>query len=112
VRDRLIPADPFTDVGVKATMSDRQPFVTPEETAKLIEACPGQDWRRIVALARWGGLRCPSEVLSLAWQDIDWEQGRIRVASPKTAHHPGKGADHPAVPGTARRAMASARGCP
>ena len=47
-------------------------------------------WRAIVGLSRYGGLRCPSEVLSQRWQDIDWETGKIRVTSPKTAHHPGK----------------------
>jgi hypothetical protein len=44
-----------------------------------------------VALARYGGLRCPSEVLSLRLGDIDWEANRICVTSPKTEHHPGKG---------------------
>jgi len=42
------------------------------------------------ALARYGGLRCPSEVLSLRWQDIDWENGRFTVSSPKTEHHDGR----------------------
>jgi integrase len=90
VRHRLIAADPFADVNIKATMSDKRRFITPEDTAKLIDSCPDQDWRSIVALARWGGLRCPSEVLSLAWNDIDWEHDRITVHSPKTEHHPGK----------------------
>jgi integrase len=88
-RHELIDRDPFTDVNLKATMPDRQRFVTPAETTRLLEHCPNQDWRLIVALARWGGMRCPSEVLSLTWADIDWN-GRIRVTSPKTAHHPGK----------------------
>ena len=44
-----------------------------------------------MALCRYGGLRCPSEVLSLRWQDVNWETERIVVQSPKTAHHPGKG---------------------
>lgn len=42
-------------------------------------------------MCRYGGLQCPSEVLSLRWQDVDWERDRITVTSPKTAHHPGKG---------------------
>ena len=53
-------------------------------------ACPNTDWRTIVALCRYGGLRCPSEVLALKWADVDWEHGRFRVHSPKTEHHPGK----------------------
>ena len=38
-------------------------------------------------LARYGGLRCPSEVVALTWADVDWERGRFLVKAPKTAHH-------------------------
>lgn len=91
VRRRLIVESPFADVSIKASMPNRERFITGYETAKLLEACPNIDWRLIVALARYGGLRCPSEVLSLRWQDIDWNSNRIVVTSPKTEHHPGKG---------------------
>lgn len=64
-------------------------YVTRELTQKVIDACPDAEWRLIVAFSRYGGLRCPSEYLSLRWGDVDWEQGRVRVTSPKTAHHPG-----------------------
>ena len=47
-------------------------------------------WCLIFALARYGGLRCPSEVLLVRWSDIDWEHERIVVRSPKTEHHPGR----------------------
>lgn len=90
VRRRLIVESPFADVSIKASMPNRERFITSDETAKVLEACPNQDWRVIVALARYGGLRCPSEVLSLRWQDVDWSAGRIIVQSPKTEHHPGK----------------------
>jgi integrase len=91
VRHKLIDSNPFVGVGIKASMPDRQRFVTPEETEKLLQACPpGQDWRTITVLSRYGGLRCPSEVLSLKLADVDWENNRILVTSPKTAHHPGK----------------------
>ena len=43
----------------------------------------------MVGLARFGGLRTPSETLLLTWADIDWDRGTIRVQSPKTAHHDG-----------------------
>ena len=39
------------------------------------------------ALARWGGLRCPSEVLRLTWQDVDFEHDRFVVHASKTASH-------------------------
>jgi integrase len=77
--------------GAAATgIKDRQRFVTRAEIALVLEACPDHHWRAIVALSRYGGLRCPSEVLSLRWQDVDWEASRIVVASPKTEHHAGK----------------------
>ena len=46
-------------------------------------------WRTIVGLCRYAGLRCPSEVLSLRWELVDWEHDRMVVDSPKTEHHPG-----------------------
>jgi hypothetical protein len=52
--------------------------------AKVLGACPDADWRVIFSLARWGGLRCPSEVLGLRWDDVDWAAGRLRIESPKT----------------------------
>jgi len=89
-RRKLIADNPFAEVSAKAVMrQDRQRFITPEETDRLLAVC-NPTWRVIVALSRYGGLRCPSEVLSLRWQDVDWEAGRIVVQSPKTEHHVGK----------------------
>ena len=65
-------------------------FITHDEIAKLLETAPNQDWRTITALCRLGGLRCPSEVLSLRWEDVLWAQSRIVITSPKTEHHAGK----------------------
>ena len=39
---------------------------------KVSEACPDADWRLIFALARFAGLRWPTEVLGLRWSDVDW----------------------------------------
>lgn len=87
---KLIADNPFAEVSAKAVMrQDRQRFITREETDRLLAVC-NPTWRVIVALSRYGGLRCPSEVLSLRWQDVDWEAGRIVVQSPKTEHHVGK----------------------
>ena len=91
VRQRLIVDSPFTGVTVKGTMPNRERFVTQDETRRLLIACPNHHWRSVISLARYGGLRCPSEVLSLRWEDIDWAGGKILVTSPKTEHHPGKG---------------------
>jgi hypothetical protein len=38
-------------------------------------------------LSRFGGLRCPSEVLRLKWTDVDFEHLRFTVHASKTEHH-------------------------
>jgi len=87
---KLVPLNPFAEVSAKAVMKpDRQRYITVAEAERLLAVC-NPTWRVIVALCRFGGLRCPSEVLSLRWDDIDWHTGRIIVQSPKTEHHPGK----------------------
>ena len=89
-RQRLISENPFADLvaAVKANPK-RFYFVTQLETEQVLDACPDAQWRLLFALARYGGLRVPSEVLRLRWRDIDWEHGRFVVASPKTEHHEG-----------------------
>ncbi|HEX4128506.1 MAG TPA: site-specific integrase [Pirellulales bacterium] len=85
--------NPFTEVvsAVKGSHSDRARFITRQEAEKVLDACPGAEWRLLFALSRFGGLRCPSEHLMLRWGDIDWAGNRIRVPSPKTEHHEGRG---------------------
>ncbi len=91
VRQRAISENPFAEVSHAATgLADRQRFVARDEIAKVLEQCPDHHWRTMVALCRFGGLRCPSEVLSLRWSDVDWERSRLTVTSPKTEHHAGK----------------------
>ena len=91
VRSGLIDENPFADQASTIQANpERFHFVTRETIEKVIDACPDAEWLLIVALARFGGLRIPSEALALQWSDIDWENDRIRVPSPKTEHHDGK----------------------
>lgn len=63
----------------------RLQFIDRTTIQKVIDAAPDAEWRLIIALSRYGGLRCPSETLSLKWTDIRWDANRMIVASPKTA---------------------------
>lgn len=93
VRWGLLESNPFDDVRAGSQRNpERLHYVGPPESARVLEACPDADWRCIVALSRYGGLRCPSEVLRLRWSDIDWDgvAGHLWVRSPKTEHHEGK----------------------
>jgi integrase len=68
----------------------RDHYVTHDEAAKIIEACPDAEWRRIIALCSYAGLRCPSEVLALRWGDILWDQDRMTVSNVKTENTTGE----------------------
>jgi len=65
----------------------RMVFVDRETIARVIDACPDAEWRCLVALARYGALRVPSEAVMLRWGDIDWGNNTMLVRSPKTEHH-------------------------
>ena len=90
IRKNLLTFNPFADLRCNVQANkERFYFVTREEAEQVLNTCPDAEWRLIFALSRYGGLRCPSEHLSLRWTDIDWERGRMQIRSPKTEHHAG-----------------------
>ncbi len=64
----------------------RQEFIAASIIDDCIEASPCIDWRTIIALCRYGGLRCPTEVLGLQWSDINLPEGHMTIRAPKTEH--------------------------
>lgn len=62
----------------------REFFVDRETFARVLDAAPSPEARAVFALCRFGGLR-RNEALALRWNDVDFEAGKIRVESPKTA---------------------------
>ena len=92
IRRKMIEENPFGDLPVAVRGNKaREYFVTREEADKVLEACPDGQWRLLFALARYGGLRNPSETLALRWSDVDWDRSRMTVHSCKTEHHEGGG---------------------
>jgi integrase len=67
----------------------RDYFLTREDTEKIIEVCKDAEWKLLVSLWRYAGLR-KMEVFQLTWGDVLWDQGKMRVTIPKTKHHEGK----------------------
>ncbi len=83
--------NPFADMAVTVRADKaRQRFVSRAEVDKLIAASLDAQWRLMIALSRYGGIRTPSETLALKWTDVNWEQHRICIPSPKTVHIAGK----------------------
>lgn len=85
VKKRWLTENPFQGLPVAgSTNPDRQRFIDRPTTDLVLQQCPDAEWKLIVALSRYGGLRMPSEGLALTWDHIDWEQERMVVPSPKT----------------------------
>ena len=81
---RLISEHPFNSIQRGSFENKkREFFVSRAWYAKLLESCPDQDWRTILALCRIGGLRCPSEVLEARWDDVNWDAERFAVRARK-----------------------------
>ena len=86
-----IPHNPFVKLARKpAVDGTRNTYIDADTIFKVMEYAPDAEWRLIIALWRFAGLRAVSEVLTLKWEDILWDQKKMIVTSPKTEHHPGK----------------------
>ena len=84
-RRKLIDENPFQYVETGSQVNkEREHYVTHEETNHLINACSNAKDRLKIALARYAGLRIPSELVGLRWSEVNWENGRFIVHSPKT----------------------------
>ncbi|MFN0134733.1 MAG: tyrosine-type recombinase/integrase [Phycisphaerae bacterium] len=90
IRWKLAACNPFEGVtGGQQRNEARNVYVPAELCERIIRECPDAEWRAIVALARYGGVRTPSETFALKWTDVDFDKGTIRVSSPKTERYEG-----------------------
>lgn len=91
MRWELITRNSFATVKAPSQSNSARSFhISPEMALKLLEAAPDFRWRLVIALSRFGGLRIPSELAELTWRDIDWNNKRFWVTSPKTEHIEGR----------------------
>ncbi len=88
IKLRMLDANPFSELTAQVRGNRaRQQFVTRDEIQKVMEAAPDHQWRTIIALARYGGLRVPSELLALKLTDVDLPGGKMTIRASKTEHH-------------------------
>ena len=91
IRAKIINENPFKEVKVTPTINEeRNVYVERERVERIIETIPDPEWKLIIGLSRYCGLRSPSEILTLTWDCILWDKKRIVVKSPKTEHYEGK----------------------
>lgn len=58
-------------------------FISNETISLVLEYCRNSQERLIVCLARYGGLRIPSELRYMTWADVDFKNNRLLIKSPK-----------------------------
>lgn len=75
---------PWDNIVARTVEAKRHTYVTISDVELVIGQCPDVWWRLLVALARFAGLRTPSEPFALRWEDVNWERQRFTVGSPKT----------------------------
>ncbi len=88
VRNGYCDSNPFSHLKAgREHNPERQFTVTRDAIAQVLDAAPNAEWRAIIVLSRFAGLRCPTETLALRWDDIDWHRQRMRVTSTKTKRY-------------------------
>lgn len=84
MKKALVTANPFAEVSAPSTLpADRKVYVPAADVGRVMGYATPL-WRTIIALSRFGGLRCPSETLKLKWADVDLAGGRMSIPNPKT----------------------------
>lgn len=85
LEQRLVDANPFADVPIYPQVNpDRNHFIDRETIGRVMAATDNPRWHALIALSRYGGLRCPSEVVNLRWADVDFKRKRFVVRTHKT----------------------------
>lgn len=81
----ILPGNPFHKVkGDRTVDKRRRRFITAEQIESVIKLTDDAELRAIIALARFGGLRTPSEPFALRCSHLDWDRRRITVPAVKT----------------------------
>jgi len=84
VKARIIEANPCEGLTSSYDRSDNLEYVPVERFRDLAEKLD-TEWQVILGLAMFAGLRAPSEINLLRWQDILWRDKKMLVRSTKNA---------------------------
>ena len=95
VAEGIVSKNPFDGIKKGSFRNEsRKEYIDQELTRAVLEACRNSDhpleWRALFALARFQGLRVPSETRALRWQDVDFDSRQLTITSQKTKRYEGK----------------------
>jgi integrase len=86
VRYGKIVKSPFTNIRASGSQVNprRQHYITHESLDKFLTSeAISLELKSLLALARFAGLRCPSEAINLRWADIDFAENKMFVPNAK-----------------------------
>lgn len=90
-----IKTNPFAKLkGSNVGNKTRFYFVSLQEAERILDACPNAEMRLIFCLARFAGLRIPSELKFMEWSDISLSGDRFIVRVPKATNRRAQEAGH------------------
>lgn len=81
VDHQLIAENPFCDVRFpkRIVNKERQSYVTRETFLQVVEKARHSEAQLLFLMARFGGLRIPSEPIALTWDLVDFEKMRFSI---------------------------------
>jgi integrase len=80
IDEEIITSNPFQNRKLSArvkTNKERHFYVDSDLSQRVLEAMPNPVWRLRWTLMRYQGLRVPSEMNELRWEDVDWNGAHI-----------------------------------
>lgn len=84
IKHRLLAENPFAGINSSQSVDElRKRYVSAEVCQTLLDSADAYT-AAMLALARFAGLRVPSELLTMEWSKVSWSESRFAVYSPKT----------------------------
>jgi integrase len=91
-----LPRNPFAKLKSSALAANREHYVSPEQAELILHAIgtyfkddelKTTQWKVLFGLARYAGLRTPSETCELTWRGVDWSNNALTVPVRKTRRY-------------------------
>ncbi len=81
-KDKIILTSPFDHLEYHAPAPDIEwRYIDRPTLRKIMDKCPNDRWRLLLALCRYAGLRL-GEAMRLKWSEVDWDSRRLTVQNP------------------------------
>lgn len=87
LEDGLVTINPFKARGLSVVQTAAEKdYINWKQIDKIVKKCGEHEWRLLFTMTRCIPMRIPSEIRELTWSDVDFEENKILIHSPKTRH--------------------------